>query len=550
MVKVVRGLPAEWGACFRTVQLDDRPWALAHWGDTIAVGLDSGDLIILDAITGSQVAKLCGHTEKVSDIVFSSDGKLLVSGSSDKTIRLWDLQTGGDIRKLYNNNPVLLVSISVDCARIASVSQGTVTLWDAQTGGCLFSKEINYPMISFSPLHPRVLIVLSESDGMIQWDTDKDTVEPISIGFRIISSLGNTLFARHVDQDIIVQSWESKEIIARICVSEIGADWCCFSPDLELIAVSAHGTLNVWNIVGPNPHHIATLHTHHKCITFFSPSSLVSTQPANMSVKFWTVRNLSAIPTATDPKPTTFATAPIVSVSLQARDGIIITSNSNGVVEIWDLLTGLWKTSFQTPATEHRHGDAKMINGVLTFAWGKEIEGWSRAVYICIWESRKSEIHQLPEGEANDFIVSGDGSKVFLGAAFSIEVWSIQTRELVGKVNLWNMEYMEPLHADGSRIWIRSRDLSIRGLDFELSGSPPTLLSNTPLERPYLDFIYGRKWRTGPCHVKNTVTGKEIFRLAGKYANPYHVKWDGQYLVAKFLDGKLLVLDLGNFCSQ
>ena len=525
--------------------MDDCASSLAHASNTIAVGLGC-DIIILDAITGSQTAVLHGHTNEVTSFVLSTDGKLLVSGSNDTTIRLWDLQTGGDIRKLYNHDPVWSVSISVDCARIASVSQGTVTLWDAQTGGYLFSKEINHPKISFSPLHPRVLIVLSEPDKIFQWDIDKNTIELIFISHGIISSLGNTLFARHLGQYIIVQSWESKEIIAEIYISEMDAKGCCFSPDLELIAVSAYGTIDVWNIVGPNPHHIATLHDFHENVTFSSPSSLVSTY---RSVKFWTVRNLSEIPTATDPKPTTFATAPIVSVSLQARDGIIITSNSNGVVEIWDLLTGLWKTSFQTPATRHIQGDAKMINGVLTFAWGNGFQAWSSETYVSIWESRKNEAHKPQGWGVNNFIVSGDGSKVFLEYALAIRVWSVQTREFVGEVKLGSRKYMDPLHADGSRIWMRYKDLSIKGWDFELSGSPPTLLSNTPLERPYLDFIYGTGWGTGPCWVKNTVTGKEIFRLAGKYAEPYRVKWDGQYLVAELVNGEFLVLDFGNLCS-
>ena len=548
-VKAVRGLPAEWGACLRTVKLDDYASSLAHASNTIAVGLGC-DIIILDGITGSQTAILCGHTKAVKSIVLSTDGKLLVSGSNDTTIRLWDLQTGGDIRKLYNNDPVCFMAISVDCTRIASASLGTVTLWDAQTGGYLFSKEINHPKISFSPLHPRVLIVLSESDEIIQWDIDKDTVEPISIGPGIISSLGNTLFARHVGQDIIVQSWESKEIIAQVHISEMDAKGCCFSPDLELIAVSARGTIGVWNIVGPNPHHIATLDVYHGCVTFSSPSSLVSIHPGDRSVKFWTVRNLSTISTATDPKPTTFATAPIVSVSLQARDGIIITSNSNGVVEIWDLLTGLWKTSFQTPATEHSQGDAKILNGVLTFAWGNGPQAWRSGIHVSVWESRKSETHQPLGWGVNNFIVSGDGSKVFLEYTSAIKVWSVQIRELVGEVKLGNMEYMDPLHADGSRIWIRFKDLPINGWDFEPLGSPPTLLSNTPLERPYLDFIDGTEWGTGHYQVKNTVTGKEIFRLSDEYTSLYHVKWDGQYLVAEHFNGEFLVLDFGNLCSQ
>jgi len=54
-VKVVQGLPAKWGACFRTVVPHSNVWSFICWKNTIAAGLKSGDIIILDGITGSQV---------------------------------------------------------------------------------------------------------------------------------------------------------------------------------------------------------------------------------------------------------------------------------------------------------------------------------------------------------------------------------------------------------------------------------------------------------------------------------------------------------------
>merc|ERR1719453_2815425 len=41
---------------------------------------------------------LCGHSEPVQDIVVSSDGQFALSASWDKTMRLWDLNTGSTVR--------------------------------------------------------------------------------------------------------------------------------------------------------------------------------------------------------------------------------------------------------------------------------------------------------------------------------------------------------------------------------------------------------------------------------------------------------------------
>ena len=97
-VKVVKGLPIEWGLCSRTVVLGSGAFAIACWKDTIAVGLAYGQIVILDGITGVQIATLSGHANDVTSLVSLPDGTSLVSGSKDKTIKLWDVQTGGVVK--------------------------------------------------------------------------------------------------------------------------------------------------------------------------------------------------------------------------------------------------------------------------------------------------------------------------------------------------------------------------------------------------------------------------------------------------------------------
>ena len=88
---MVKGLPAEWGICFHIVLLSSFTRTLSYWNNTVAVGSESGKIITLDAITGSQTAVLSGHTSEVTCLTFSSDGTSLVSGGDDCTVKLWDV---------------------------------------------------------------------------------------------------------------------------------------------------------------------------------------------------------------------------------------------------------------------------------------------------------------------------------------------------------------------------------------------------------------------------------------------------------------------------
>ena len=137
-VKVVKGLQSEWGSCSRTVSFDDIPRVLACWENLVAVGFDSGNITIHDAITGISMSELSSHTDEVRSVALSSDGIFLVSGGYDKTVNLWDVQTGGVVMTYHGHTgTVFSVSISPDCTMIASGSSDhTIHLWDAQKGEC------------------------------------------------------------------------------------------------------------------------------------------------------------------------------------------------------------------------------------------------------------------------------------------------------------------------------------------------------------------------------------------------------------------------------
>ncbi|BAZ37356.1 WD-40 repeat-containing protein [Calothrix sp. NIES-4101] len=79
------------------------------------------------------------HSHVVTSLRFSPDGKFVVSGSMDKTIKIWDWETGNLIKTLKGHRDgVLAVNISPDGKIIASGSvDKTIKLWDVDTGESL-----------------------------------------------------------------------------------------------------------------------------------------------------------------------------------------------------------------------------------------------------------------------------------------------------------------------------------------------------------------------------------------------------------------------------
>ena len=112
-------------------------------GTTLASGSSDKTIRLWNADTGEHKQTLTGHTGSVYSVAFSPDGTTLASGSknytsrsNDKTIRLWDALTGEHKQTLTGHtNWVNSVAFSPDGTTLASGSNDkTIRLWDALTG--------------------------------------------------------------------------------------------------------------------------------------------------------------------------------------------------------------------------------------------------------------------------------------------------------------------------------------------------------------------------------------------------------------------------------
>src|SRR5262249_31876244 len=135
-------------------------------GSWLASGGKDNAIKVWDIATGSVLRTLNAHASNVNALAVSPDGKLLASGSGDiadqrdleafskggvvggtedNTVRIWDVQTGRELKVLRGHElPIGALGFSPDGRALTSVSGDSVKVWDLVSGNELRSLKTKY----------------------------------------------------------------------------------------------------------------------------------------------------------------------------------------------------------------------------------------------------------------------------------------------------------------------------------------------------------------------------------------------------------------------
>ena len=553
---MIKGLQAEWGMCSHIVLFDHIPQVLACWKNTVAVGLQSCDhnIVILDATTGSQTSVFSKHTDWVRSLMFSLDGRLLVSGGDDRTINLWDVQTGGVTQTFLGHySSITSVSISPDCTMVISGSwDGQIHLWDVLTGEHHYMISLHnqkVTTVSFSPMDPQYLISASEDGTVRHWNINDKGGGLMYIGNYVVFSSDGAQLMSCGGTTITVRRSDSGAIVANLCASSGDFNSCCFSPNDKFVIGSSGKTIYIWDISSSGPHLIKTFTGHTSLINsliFFSPASLISASE-DQSIKFWEITMSSMDSAVTNPMSTPLTSASIESINVQASDGVVISSDSTGFVRVWDILTGHCKGPFKTPANGRRDTQL-MANGLIIAWYGWEIGTPGR---IHVWDVEKAKLLRTIGrcwSRCLDLRISGDGSKIFILDHQSIQAWSMLTGDAIGNVKLEKQQLQGSLIVNGSRVWLSGANPT--AWDFGDQGSSPVILPSISPDRSRFSFL-GQTTQNQTRSPRIEVDGRLVLCLPEKFAKfSTGPQWDKQYLAIGYHSGEVLILDFSCVLSE
>ena len=150
--------------------------AVSPDGRRIVSGSGDKTLKVWDLESHQELASLSGHSSSVYAVAFSPDGRRIVSGSGDKTLKVWDLESHQELASLSGHSSlVYAVAFSPDGRRIVSGSNdNTLKVWDLESHrelASLSGHSYSVRAVAVSPDGRR--IVSGSNDNTLKvWDLE------------------------------------------------------------------------------------------------------------------------------------------------------------------------------------------------------------------------------------------------------------------------------------------------------------------------------------------------------------------------------------------
>ena len=535
-------------------------FALAHKNKIVAAG-NKHEILILDATTGSQIAIFPGHLDHVTCLAFSMEGALLVSGGKDCTIKVWDVQTGGVIKSYDCTSEVASISISADNTTIAiGTIDNAICLLNIGTWEChriQGTPNEGKPFVCFSPNNPQLLLsAFEDNNTMWWWGVDGYCIGPPTISNSIAFASDGTQFVSCHKENVIVQDTDSGEVVAEFHEPGTNFNKCCFSPDDKFIACSTGSSVHLLDTTGSKPLQLAWSLVDHKgwitSIVFSSPHTLISAD--HTKIHLWAISDSLSDPVTLGTESILPTPTPIRVVSMQSKDGLAFSIDEEGIVKSWNILTGCHIETFKTQAKGIIEGDMQSIRNKLIIVGVIDPETGE----TCVWnvEEQKSLAVDTKGTFIGDIRIAWDGSKFFTISVSededetSIQAWSLETGECMSKVVLEDENWLnfDPLCLDGSKVAVLGSCSQV--WDFGAQGTVPVKSSEIVSDRHYPELIIepNECARGFKVRIEDKCT-KKVFPLPDKYIYPSVLKWDGQFVIAGYDSGEVLILDLNNMSS-